>query len=487
MTTTVEPPTTKNPDRRPGELTFRELLRFAWRQLTSMRTALVLLLLLALAAVPGSIIPQEGVDSLKTSNWKDAHPTLTPIYAKLDLFDVYGSVWFAAIYILLMISLVGCILPRLVVYARAARAVPPAAPRNLTRLPDHDTFTTDDDPDAVLARARAVLAKKGYRLRPSESGDDAISAERGYLREAGNLVFHFSVLIVLVGFAIGGMFGYKGGVIVPVGSTFANTATSYDDLVPGSLFRSSQLNPFAFTVDDFKIQWLTSGPGKGTARGFEAPLTYTSSPGATPQTYDLRVNHPLSIGNTDVFLIGHGYAPVLTIRDGDGNVVSSGPTPFLPVDPSFLSFGVVKAPDAQPKSVALEGLLYPTYASVDDNPFNVMGDDKNPVLSMRVYTGDLNMQDGESQSVYVLDKSKATMVEKADGTPYRLDIALGQTVTLPDGLGTVSFDSIQPWVRIQISQTPGKFIALTGVVLALLGLIGSLFIRPRREIGRAHV
>ena len=47
-------------DRRPGELSFRELLRWVWRQLTSMRTALILLLLLALAAIPGSVIPQRA-------------------------------------------------------------------------------------------------------------------------------------------------------------------------------------------------------------------------------------------------------------------------------------------------------------------------------------------------------------------------------------------------------------------------------------------
>ncbi|MBZ5734803.1 cytochrome c biogenesis protein ResB [Nocardioides sp. TRM66260-LWL] len=488
--TTIEktPRQAPTPERRPGELTFRELLRFGWRQLTSMRTALVLLLLLALAAVPGSVIPQEGVDALKTANWKDAHPSLTPIYERLDLFDVYGSVWFAAVYILLMVSLVGCIVPRLLVYARGLRAVPPAAPRNLTRLPDHETFTTADDPEAVLARARAVLAKRGYRLRPAAEGDplDAVSAERGYLREAGNLLFHLAVLVVLVGFAIGGLLGFKGGVIIVQGGTFSNSANQYDDFVPGSLFRPDMLKPFDLTVDDFKIEWLTSGPRQGMARAFEAPLTYRSAPGAPAQQYDLRVNHPLTIDGTDVFLIGHGYAPVVTIRDGQGRVVYSGPTPFLPTNQSFLSFGVVKAPDAQPRGIGLEGLLYPTFASVNGEPFNVFGDDKNPVLSMRVYSGDLNMDGGAPQSVYVLDKSRTTMLEKADGKPYRLDLALGDTVALPNGLGSVSFDSIQPWVRVQISHTPGKLIALAGVVMALVGLIGSLFVRPRRVWVRAR-
>ncbi|CAB4714118.1 unannotated protein [freshwater metagenome] len=388
--------------------------------------------------------------------------------------------WFGAIYVLLMVSLVGCIIPRTIVYARNIRSEPPAAPRNLLRLPDHASYDTSESPEAVAERARAVLTQRGYRLRAPREGEEGISAERGYLREVGNLVFHLSVLIVLAGFATGGLLGYKGGVILVQGTTFSNNLTSYDDFVPGSLFQADRMEPFSFTVDDFDIDWLTSGPRQGMARGFQAHLRYRESPDDAEQDYDLKVNHPLKIGSTEVFLIGHGYAPVITIRDGDGNVVYSRPTVFLPTDASFLSLGVVKAPDAQPQGIGLEGLLYPTYVKLGGDPVNVMGDDKNPLLSMLVYTGDLNMDDPAGQSVYLLDKSKATKVLKPDGSDFRIDLSLGETVELPDGLGSVTFDSITPWTRLQVSQTPGKLVALAGVSLALLGLLGSLFIRPRR-------
>ena len=141
MSTDVREPSVADPEgRRPGELGPRELARWAWRQLVSMRTALILLLLLALAAIPGSVIPQRDVDSFKTSRWQEQHPQLTPVYERLGLFSVYDSPWFSAIYLLLMVSLVGCILPRSMVYWRALRAAPPDAPRHLTRLPDHATY-----------------------------------------------------------------------------------------------------------------------------------------------------------------------------------------------------------------------------------------------------------------------------------------------------------------------------------------------------------
>ncbi len=152
--------------RRSGELTLGELLRWAWRQLTSMRTALVLLLLLALAAIPGSVIPQAKVDALKTSQWREAHPQLTPVYDRLGLFDVYGTPWFAAIYLLLTISLVGCFVPRIVVYARALRAQPPATPRGSTGCPTmRRTAPTSRPPTCSPAPARLL---RGQRVRADD-------------------------------------------------------------------------------------------------------------------------------------------------------------------------------------------------------------------------------------------------------------------------------------------------------------------------------
>lgn len=478
----------------PAEMTARELARWSWRQVTSMRTALVLLLLLALASIPGSVIPQDNIDSLAVSQWRDNHPRLAPIWDRLDLFDVYGSVWFSAIYILLMISLVGCIIPRLFVYARALRAKPPRAPRHLSRLPESTSYTTDEDPDVVLARAVHVVRGRRFRVQHVE-GEDAVAAERGHLREAGNLLFHLAVIVVLVGVAVGSLFGYKGGVILLNGDDygFSNNLTQYDDFAPGALFDPDVMEPFSFSIADFDVDWLTEGKRAGMAREFVAALDYETEPGGETETYDLRVNHPLTIGGTDVFLIGHGYAPVITIRDGEGEVTKSGPVVFLPTNAqTFESFGVVKAPFARPQQIGLEGAFYPTFAmgrDADGNltmPSSIFGALGDPLVSMSLWTGDLGLQDGTASSVYVLDKAEATQVMKSNGQPFRMDLRPGESVELPDGLGSVTFEGVERWNKIQISRTPGKLVALAGVVLALLGLLASLFVRPRRLWVRAR-
>src|SRR3954467_3790568 len=124
-------------------------IRWFWRQLTSMRVALLLLLLLSLGAIPGSLIPQTGIDATKVEDFRSAHKTLAPIYDKLGLFHVYSSVWFSAIYILLFVSLIGCIVPRTWQFIGQLRGRPPGAPKRLDRLPAYTTWRTDASPEQV--------------------------------------------------------------------------------------------------------------------------------------------------------------------------------------------------------------------------------------------------------------------------------------------------------------------------------------------------
>ena len=220
---------------------------------------------------------------MRASQWRDQHPQLTPVYEKLGLFSVYDSVWFSAIYILLMISLVGCIVPRLRVYWRGVRARPPRRPRNLGRLPAAPQLRDRRGPRrGARAGARRCCAKRALPGgRPARPTDAAVSAERGYLREAGNLLFHVSVLVVLVGFAVGGLFGFKGGVIVVTKDGFANTLSQYDDFRGRRAVRPRRRStPFDFTVDDFDVTFIREGREAGMAHKFAADLTYRTAPSA---------------------------------------------------------------------------------------------------------------------------------------------------------------------------------------------------------------
>ncbi len=476
-----------------------EFARWTWRQLTSMRTALILLFLLAVAAIPGSLIPQTRVDPSAVVSFKDRHPSLAPTFERIGMFNVYSSVWFSAIYLLLMLSLVGCVVPRLRVYAKAFGARPPKAPRNLSRLAAYDIWETDEPPAEVAEQARALLVGQRRRVDVYDQDGDrepadgsapeavVVTAEKGYLREAGNLLFHWSLLVVLVGVAVTGLYGFKGSAAVIAGDGFSNTLIQYDDFTPGARFNSADLAPFSFNVDDFHVSWKKSGAGAGTPLTYDADLTVTDKPGATSRGYDLRVNHPLVVDGTSVFLTGHGYAPRVTVRDGDGNVAFSGPVIFLPQDSSLVSYGVIKAPDAAPEQLGFEGYFFPTASLCNGQPCSLFPDADNPVLSLIAYHGNLGIDDGAAQSVYVLDKDRLKPFTTPGGKARPLLLREGEKASLGKGMGSIRFDGYDRFVKLQINKQPGKVVPLVGVLLAILGLLGSLFVRPRRTWVRVGV
>jgi cytochrome c biogenesis protein len=464
-----------------SELGRREFTRWFWRQLTSMRTALFLLLLLAIAAVPGSLVPQRGVDARAVETYFLDHPKSAPTLDKLGFFSVYTSPWFSAVYLLLMVSLIGCIVPRSFVYLRALRARPPKAPRNFSRLPASATFETSASVDEVIAAGRRTLGRARVDVVDGE-----LSAERGFLREAGNLVFHISVVVVLVGVAVGTLFGYRGSAIVTEGQGFANSLTQYDEFGSGSLFKADQLPPFSLKLDRFtaKFQPL-GGQQAGAPRLFRAQGTYIPKPGSGQRTFDITVNHPLEINGTSVFLVGQGYAPVLKVTDANGEVVFNEAVPFLPSDPSYTSNGVVKVPDAEPQQLGFQGFFLPTAASgADGASISVYPAAANPLLGLFVWHGDLGLDDGTPQSVYILDKSK--MKQYMNGAKgYRISLQPGQSQKLPNG-GTIEFAGLKQFARFQISSSPGVQVPLIGIVAGLMGLVTSLTIKPRRTWIRAR-
>lgn len=469
------------------ELSPREFLRWTWRQLTSMRTALLLLLLLALVAIPGSLVPQTGVDARAVEAYRLQHRDLSVWLDRLGLFHTYTSVWFSAVYLLLLVSLVGCIVPRTTVYLKAFRARPPRAPRRFERLPGATRFTVDAEPQDVMAAARAALGRA--RIDVVQHGNATeLSAESGHWREAGNLLFHLAVVGVLLGVAGGTLFGYRGSAIVTEGDDFSNVLTQYDDFSSGALFDRNQLPPFAFHLGEVDARFQMSGPQRGAPRLFAARGTYTrGSAGGDPRPFSIRVNHPLTVDGTSVFLIGQGYAPVIRVRDPDGTVVFDDAVPFLPSDGTYTSSGVIKVPDARPQGWGFQGFFLPTAVTTgkDEAPVSAFPAAANPFLGLFVFRGDLGLDDGQPQSVFALDKTKLRQVRHKNGTPLRVSLSPGQVADLPGG-GSIEFVKLKQFARLQISASPWAGIPLTATMLAVLGLVLSLSIRPRRTWVRAR-
>jgi cytochrome c biogenesis protein len=453
-------------------------LRWGWRQLTSMRTALILLFLLALASVPGSVLPQEGIDPAAVTQYYQSHPALAPILNQLSLFNVFAAPWFAAIYLLLFASLAGCVLPRTFRLIGSARQRPPRAPTNLGRLPASASYITDLPPEAALQKAAGLLGRRRFRLHV---GNGWVSAEKGYLREVGNLLFHVALLALLFSVGLGGILGYKANRLLIVGQGFANTPTDLDTFHPGRLVSPNDLQPFSINLLNFHASYVTSGPQLDQPITYDAGLSYQAQPGAPTKHYVLQVNHPLVVDSVSVYLIGHGYAPVFKVTDGSGTVRWDGPVPFIPVDQTTLtSEGVVKVPDAKPYQLGFAGVFLPSAVDVGGQLQSAFPAALNPRVSLIAFKGNLGMNSGQPQSVYTLDTKGLKRLPIAPRP-----LLAGQSMKLPDGAGTITYLGYRQWVSLAITDDPGQLPALISGLAALAGLILSFLIRRRRVFVRA--
>ncbi|MGC0236512.1 cytochrome c biogenesis protein ResB [Arthrobacter sp. SD76] len=466
----------------------KEMLRWAWTQLTSMRTALFLLLLLAVAAVPGSLFPQRPANPAVVTQYIKDNPDYGKLLDSLQLYDVYSSAWFSAIYLLLFISLIGCVVPRAIAHYKAMRSQPPRTPKRLSRLPEYGTLVIPASAgipasDAIHGAA-GVLRKRGYRVevRDDDGARPSLGAERGFLKEVGNLVFHTSLIGVLVSVAIGGLFGYSGQRILVEGDTFVNTLVGYDQFNPGTNFQSSQLQPYSIQLDKFDITFDRESQGKfGQPIDFAAAVTTRENPDAPARQETLKVNDPVTLGGTSIYLTGNGYAPVVTIRDGEGNIAMQGPVVAKLQGDNYYSSVVIKVPDAKPDQLGFAGFFLPT-AFVTDEGVSFSGDPElfNPQLTLNSYFGDLGLDDGAPQNVFELDVEDLTPLNARNLDAGGITLAPGTSYTLPDGKGSISFDGVKRYIGVDIHHNPGQLYALIFALLAVAGLILSLYVNRRR-------
>ncbi|NEM07347.1 cytochrome c biogenesis protein ResB [Geodermatophilus normandii] len=480
------PPARPSALRRTGGFLLRQ-----WRRLTAMRTAIILLFLLALAAIPGSLLPQRSLSQSNVSQYFADHPTLAPVLDRLYLFDVFSSPWFAAVYLLLFVSLIGCVLPRALEHARALRAAPPPAPRRLTRLPDSAQLPTPlqaaDALDTVeeelrVRRYRVVRRERALSSSAGPSGTTAeLSAEKGALKETGNLVFHLALVGLLLALAGGKLWGYEGSILVTEGQRFCNSFQQYDTHSSGALVEGSDLTPICVGLSDFRAEYEEDL----TASSFTADITY-GAPGEDGRPTTIGVNDPLRIDGDRVYVTGHGFSPTFTVTLPDGTSFQDVSNPFLPTDQrTMASEGALKLPDlgaGTDDQLALQGFFAPTglvqggiLTSIDPRPLA-------PQVAIVAYQGYLGLDSGLPQSVYSLDASqieRGRLSEVARG-----NLSLGESLTLPDGT-TVTLSGYKEFAALQFSHDPGQVWVLAAAIAVLAGLLGMLLLRRERVFARA--
>jgi cytochrome c biogenesis protein len=469
----IRPPTARpeRPSRRPG---LGDTLRQAWREYRSMRTALVLLVVLAAASILGSLFPQEGISPQRVDQYFADHPALAPVLERLGLFDVFGSAWYMAIYLALLGALVACLVPRTRALVRVLRSRPPRG-GDLGRYRARAGFDTRAAPDQAMAAARRVLRRHRYRLADHDGGE--LAGEKGYLREVASMLFHVSLLVLLIGLAYGKAYGYRGQAAIVEGETWANARVGYDSFSPGRFFGPERLAPFQLRLDDF----TNSFHPDNTPREFVSRLTALDLEGRELRSQRVAPNRPMTVDGVRIFQSDYGYVPVVRVRDKDGRQLLAPQEVLTLRDPaSEWSTGAVKVTRANP-DIGLELTMFTGLRTAPDCPGGApfCNDPRlvQPVLVALAYQGDL--QADRAQSVFTLDRSRLALLGDRP-----VVIGLGQSRKLANGM-EVSFTGLKQYSVLTLARDPGVPVVAVAAGLLLLGLVPSLYVTRRRVWVRA--
>lgn len=466
------------------KVTIKQLLAIAWRSLRSMRTALILLLMLALAAVAGSLVPQQGTSDARIAQMVLDHPLRASIYRASGLFDVYGSWWFTLIYVLLLVSLLACLFPRTRATIRNMRAKPQPA-RDLDTMRFYAERSVVGDPGATIDHARKVLRRRFYRVNTTNGGAPQVAADKGILREVGSLLFHWSFFLILVGVVFGKGTGFTGVATIAEGQTWTETHASYDGSIREGSFFGEAHTGVQIKVNDFAATYREDG----SPESFDTSAELFHSDGTPAGEADISLNYPASIDGVKFYQVAYGFAPVITVTK-DGKPLTSEPVFFTlkppavaGVDPNSIPWhGVVRLPTLSPQ-MAIDFFLWPDSRALQQ--FIATGDSfsmlqpHEPILLFTVYRGDLASQPvGADQ----LNPKALQQVDLGDATPA---VAEGDTANLPDGL-SISFPELRTYTKLQVSRDRGTMIMLGAALLILLGLIPALYSSRRRVWVRAE-
>ncbi|MHB8572113.1 MAG: cytochrome c biogenesis protein ResB [Candidatus Dormibacteria bacterium] len=412
--TVVSPPVARAP--------FRLLRRHeVWRWFTSMRTAIHLLLLVALAAAAGSFIPQRlgaGGAAQEYQDFLDHHHVLGPLMQRIGLFDVFSTWWFALLVLLLLASLGACLVGRWHDWSRAALA---------------------------QARGRGGAARRLF----------------GNL---GGHLFHSGIFLVVVGATLGSWTGMDGQVNVVEGQSWVDTHAAYDQVNEGPLFLGHL--GFALHVDSFAVKYDPSG----IPASFDTRVSVVDG-GRTVQTADIMPNQKLTYRGVKFYQARYGWAPTVRVTAPDGTTVADAPVLAFG-DPSE-STGIFKIPSAGPA-----GQLGGEVVVVPDPVLNGTAVDPRgplpttPVAQVRLYQGDLGLVG--AQNVYVLDRTHLHPV-------WQGFVPLGSTVDAALGY-RIGFTHLTYYTGLHVSRDDGVPVVYTAFGIMLAGLVLRLLLGERNPV-----
>jgi len=266
-----------------------------WSFFSSVRLTLLLLILIALAAILGTVIPQQDAAGDAVQKLP---PALAGVLKVLQLHDLYRSPWFLLLMALLTVNLVVCSLNRLPASLRLYRRQPePDRPGLYEDLPPGQVLAAEGTVEDEAARMEQVL-KKALGSVERKGTDQAtwLSGHKGAWSYFGVYVIHAGVLVIILGAVIGSLLGFDGDVNIPEGG-------SADRIQLRGGKGVMQLG-FDVKCDDFDVEFYDSGMPKL----YRSDLSFLKG-GEIRAKGVLMVNHPIEFEGIRFYQSSYGSIP----------------------------------------------------------------------------------------------------------------------------------------------------------------------------------
>ena len=482
--------------------TLRRSVALVWRTLRSMRTAIILLLMLAAASVVGSLVPQLPSSPNAAAAFMQDHAFWGKAFQAAGFFDVFGSWWFVLITALLFVSLVACLVPRSRAMLRAARQRPIQA-RELDAFPSFAEHRVQASPSEAASRAAAILRRRRYRVELDTNGA-AVAAEKGALREIGSLAFHWAFLLLLIAVIIGKGTGYVGHATIVEGYGWTDARLNYDGQLRTGRFFGGDFSGTQIQLQDFTDAYRTTGQ----PMDYRSSLVLGTPDGGQTEEAEVSINHPIGFNGIRIFQYGFGWAAMVKVTRGDdvlfdGPVVLGQDTPAgeNPLTQPWL--GVVKLSTLRPQlGVALamfpDGGAY--LRSIQTGVPQPMTTENAPFVSYQVFQGKLLDNALSGLDTRLMHETTSGLLGK--GWTVELDSgcvvsgpsgdlpATAASVRCPNAPGpttlTMSFPELRQYTTLQISRDTTVPWVLGAAILIVLGLLPALYVSRRKVWVRAR-
>jgi len=274
----------------------------------SLKLTIFLLILLAILSIIGTVITQNASSEDYIQRYG------VSLYEVLDffnLFDMYHSLWFSAILLLLVVNLVACSLHRFPgVWNQFFRKASPVALEDsmVKILPYVERIPLAGQTKTNLEEAIQSHFKREFHHLKRNETESAISlfSEKGRFSRLGVYIAHLSLIIILIGGLIGSFYGFKGFVNILEGETVDQVGVRVKDKVVQKPI------PFSVRCDDFKIAFYDVPGNQQYVKEYTSILTILEK-GKEVLKKTVQVNHPLHYEGLTFYQSSYGSLQEATV------------------------------------------------------------------------------------------------------------------------------------------------------------------------------